>query len=361
LRTRPATLSAIGIFLCIAGLCVTAFLAGKDKALFFVLPLETGSPRFGVQVIEDFSEKEFLLTYEIPGSERINLSHAEYPVTVIATNSNYPGILGLNMPEGAFFSKQAWRGKQKHAVLNETAAFAFFGSANIAGSRFRLRNDTWLITGVISDGDVDKARIYIPSSSRGGEADALALAGIDETYARNSLKALGIQEGNFSFINMAVLCRLLWERAEAIVLLFLAFLFLSLLKPLTGGLRFALAALKKDLARLYPGELLQKQGKSFYRAALFVLGLVLFPTLALLLFLRLASVCLPWQDIPSMENLNREFFSFPLSRIRVLERVSSFFFGFSLAFLAIFFYTIWRGKKHGNADRQEQATDTRSR
>ena len=360
MRTRPETLSAIGLFLCLSGLCVTAFLAGKDKALFFVIPSETDSPRFDVQAIEDFSEKEFLLTYEIPGSERINLSHAEYPVTVIATNSNYPGILGQNMPEGAFFSKQAWRGKQRHAVLNETAAFAIFGSANIVGSRFRIRNDTWLVTGVISDGDEDKARIYIPSSIRGGEADALALTGMDEAYARNSLKTLGIQEGNFSFINMAALCGLLWERAEIIVLLFFAFLFLGLLEPLIGGFRKARSALKKDLTRLYPGELLQKHGKSFHKMVCFVLGLVLSPTLALLLFLRLASICLPWQDIPSLANLNPEFFPLRLPGIRILELVSRFFFGFSLAFLVIFFYNVWRGKNHGSAVRSKQTTDTRS-
>jgi hypothetical protein len=351
LRIKPATLSAIGLFLCLTGLCVTAFLAGKDKALFFVLPSETGSHRLDVQAIEDVSEKEFLLTYEIPGSERVSLTYTEYPVTVIATNSSYPGILELNMPEGAFFSKQAWRGKQRHAVLNETAAFAIFGSANIIGSRFRIRNDTWLVTGVISDGDEDKARIYIPSSVRDGEAVALALAGMDEAYARNSLKALGIQEGSFSFINMAALCGLLWERAEAIALLFFAFLFLSLLKPLIRGFRKAHSALKKELTRLYPGELMQKRGKSFYRVAFFVLSLVLFPALALLLFLRLASVCLPWQDIPSLANLNPEFFPLRLSRIRALELVSRFFFGFSLAFLAIFFYNTWRGKNHGSADR----------
>jgi hypothetical protein len=314
-----------------------------------VLPTETGTHRFDVQEIEDFSEKEFLLTYEIPGAERVSLSYAEYPVTVIATNSSYPGILGLNMLEGAFFPKQAWKGKQRYAVLNETAAFTIFGSANISGSRFRIRNDTWLVTGVISDGDEDKARIYIPSSSMGGEADALALTGVDETYAKNSLKTLGIQEGNFSFLNMASQCRLLWERAEAIALLFFAFLFLSLLKPLIGGLSIARSTLKKDLDRLYLGELLQKRGKSFHKVAFFALGLVLLPTLALLLFLRLASVCLPWQDIPSPTNLNPEFFPLLLSRIRILELVSRFLFGFSLAFLVIFIYNTWRGKKYGSA------------
>ena len=335
---------AVCLILCFAAMVIPAFLAGRDKDLFFVLPSQIGSPRFDVKEIEGFSEKDFLLSYEIPGSESVSLSHAEYPVTVIATNSSYPRILGFNMLEGAFFSKQAWTGKQRHAVLNETAAFTLFGSSNIVGSRFRIRNDTWLVTGVIRDGDNDKERIYIPSSVRGGEVtngvgvSALVLTGgMDEAYVRNSLKTLRAQEGNFDFINMETQCRLLWERAESILLLFFALLFLSLLLPLIGGFRKALAAMKKDLTRLYPGELLQKRRKSFFRTLLFVLGLVLLPTLALFLFLRLASVCLPWQDIPSLANLNQDFFFLQLSRIRGFELVSRFFFGFSLAFLAGFF------------------------
>jgi hypothetical protein len=338
LRVKLASLPAICVFLCLAGLCISAFLAGEDRNLFFVIPIETGSPRFDVQAIEEFSENEFLLSYEIPGAERVSLAYAEYPVTVIATNSSYPGILGLNMLEGAFFSKQAWTGKQRHAVLNETAAFTIFGSGGIVGSRFRMRNDTWLVTGVIRDGDEDKARIYIPSLVRGGEAGALAvMRGMDETYVRNKLKTLGIQEGNYSFINLGTQCRLLWERAEVTALLFFVFFFLGILKHLIAGFAEAGTALKRDLSQFYPAELLRKNRRAVTKLASFTLGMVLFPAIALLLCLRLASVCLPWQDIPSLTNLNRDFFFLQLSRIRILELISRFFFGFSLAFILIFF------------------------
>jgi len=337
LKAELKAFVAICIILCLAALCIPAFLAEKDKNLFFVLPSEIGTPRFDVQAIEDFSEKEFLLTYEIPGPERVSLSHTNHPVTLIATNAAWPQVLRLTMLEGAFFSKQAWTGKQRHAVLNETAAFNIFGSSKIVGNRFRIRNDTWLVTGVISDGDEDRARIYIPSSVRGGEAGALALAGMDEAYVKNSLKTLGIQEANFRFINMETQCRFLWERAEVILLLFFALLFLSLLKPLIEKFRKARANLEKDLALLYPGELLLKSGKSMLKAGFLALGMALFPALALVLFLRLASVCLPWQDIPSLANLGQEFFSLQLARIRDFELISRFFFGLSLAFLVIFF------------------------
>jgi len=340
LRANLTAFIVTGILLCLVALVVSAFLAGKDRNLLFVLPSEISSRRFDVEAIEEFAEKEFPLSYEIPGSERVSLTHAEYQVIVIATNSSYPYVLAFSMMEGAFFSKQAWTGKQRHAVLNEKAAFTVFGSCNITGSRFRMRNETWLVTGVISDGDEDKERVYIPSSVRGGEAGALALAGGDEAYMRDRLKTLGIQDGGFDYINLGTQYRQLWERAEIILLLFLAIFFLSLLKPLIGGFSEARSSLKENLSRLYPGEILKKNMKAFHKASFFTMSLIAIPVLALFLFLHIASVCLPWQDIPSLANLNREFFFLQLSRIHGLEMISRFFFGFSLAFLAGFFLRV---------------------
>ena len=332
------------LFLCLAGLGILAYLAQRDaqgdSRLFFILPAETGSPRFDVEKIEEFSEKEFLLTYQILGSERVSLSHAEYSVTLVATNSSYAQIMGLPMLEGSFFSKQAWTGKLRHAVLNEKAAFTIFGSNKIAGNRFRIRNDTWIVTGVISDGNEDRSRVYIPSSTRNGEADALALTnsgGLDEAYIKNSVKTLGIRDGDFHYIDMGTQYCLLWNRVEVIPLLFFGFLLLSLLRPLVLRFREAWFNLKKDLNRHYAVEILKKKSKSVLRLTFFALTLLLFPGLTLFLFLRLASVCLPWQDIPSLASLNLDLFYPHLVRIRNFELISRGFFGISLIFLALFF------------------------
>jgi hypothetical protein len=340
LKIKLSLIFAICLVLCLAGLGTVAFLARKDRNLMLMLPAEISSPRFDVQKIEEFSEDEFLLTYEIPSSERISLSHADYQVTCVATSSAYPQIMGFTMVEGSFFSKQAWAGEQRHAVLNEKAAFTIFGSSRIVGNRFRIRNDTWLVTGVINDEDEDRAKVYIPSSVRAGEAEALALISsenLDEAYVKNTIKTLGIRDSDFNFINFGTQYGLLWDRVEVILLLFFSFFFMSLLGPLIMGFIEALTTMKNDLTRLYVEDILKKNQKTVFRLGLLGLSTIVFPGLALFLFLRLASVCLPWQDIPSLADLNKNLFFVQLARISKLEMISRFFFGFAFAFLGAFF------------------------
>jgi hypothetical protein len=342
LKTRVSLITGIGLVLCLAGLCIVAFQGATPLKghLFFILPTEIGSPSFDVGRIEEFSEKEFLLTYEILSPEKISLS-SQYPVTLVATNSTYPQILGLTMTEGSFFSKQAWTGKQRHGVLNEKAAFTIFGSSKIVGNRFRIRNDIWIVTGVINDGDEENSRVYIPSSIQGGEADALALTssgGLDEAYVINSIKTLGLRDTHFSYINFQTFYRLFRDRAGIIPLLFISFLLLSLLRPLARKFREAWLATKNDLTRYYLREFLRKNPKSSLLLVFFTLSLFFFPILALFLFLHIASVCLPWQDIPSLASLylgslNPDLLYPHLVRIRNLELISRGFFGLSLVFL----------------------------
>ena len=340
MRIKLLLVSGICLILFLAGLAILAFLAQRDRDLFFILPVDSLSPRLNIEKIEDFSEKEFLLTYEILSFERVSLPHAEYPVTLVATNSRYAQILGLQMQQGSFFPRQAWTGRQKQAVLNEKAAFTIFGSNNIVGNRFRIRNETWIICGIISDGDEDRSRIYIPSSIRGGEAVSLALTstrGLDEAYTINSIKNLGIREGDFIFFNMGTQYRLLLERTTRIPLLFLSFFFLNLLIPLAKSFKEAFISLKYDLNRFYWRDVFKKRRKSVLEFVCFSLSLLLFPALALYITLHLLSVFLLWQDIPSLTGLNFDFFSLHLERIKNFENISRIFFSLSLAFLGLFF------------------------
>jgi hypothetical protein len=251
--------------------------------------------------------------------------------------------MDLSMLEGSFFTKQAWTSEQRHAVLNEEAAFSIFGSSQIVNNRFRIRNDTWLVTGVIRDGEDDKARIYVPSSVRGGEANALALVTsdkLDEAYIKNSLKTLGIQENSFDFIDFSVRVRLFLERTLAIPLIFGIFLSFTLLKPLIITLIKALAALKKDLDQFYPAEILKKRQKAVARCILPGFGLVFFPILAIFLLINLISIWLPWQDIPSLAGLNKALFYPYIGWLADLETISLYLFIISLAVWGMFFIGI---------------------
>jgi len=334
--TRIFVVTCFILTLCLGGLCVPAYLANWSGDILLVLPIKKDSFKIDINKIEDFIGKEFLLTYEIPGSDRVSLSNGEYPVTLIGTNSCYYRVLGLQMIAGSFFSARDWEGKQRQAVLNEKAAFDIFGSSRIVGNRFKIRNEIWLVAGVINDGDDDRCRVYVPSSVRGGGADALMAltapsGGIDEAYVKNSLKALGIQEAAYSFFNFGTIANLLWERVAVILLLLFALLFLSLLRPLTLKFRAAFAVFKGELERRYPVQLLKENRKAILKPALYAMGLVVFPVLVLFLFLRIASICLPWQDIPSLALIKRELFYPHLERLCDYEFASRVLFFVSLA------------------------------
>ena len=330
--------TGIVFIFCLGGLCVPAYLAKRAGGLLLILPIEINSPRIDVNRIEDFIEDEFLLTYEIPGFDRVSISNGEYPVTMIGTNSCYSRILCLPMIEGFFFSARDWEGKQRQAVFNEKAAFDIFGSSRVVGNRFKIRNAIWLVAGVIDDGDEDHCRVYVPSSVRGGGADALLAltapsGGVDETYVKNGLKALGIQEAAYNFFYFGTIANLLWERVAVILLLFFALLFLSLLRPLAHKFKTEFIVFKEELERRYPGQILSEDRKIILKPALYALGLVILPVLALFLFLRLASICLPWQDIPSLALINRDLFYPHLERLCDCELASSLLFFVSLAVL----------------------------
>jgi hypothetical protein len=248
--------------------------------------------------------------------------------------------MGLPMLEGSFFSKQAWNGKIRHAVLNENAAFTIFGSNQVVNNRFRIRNDTWIVTGVIHDGDDDIARIYVPSSVRGGEAAALAMISssrLDEAYIKNSLKTLGIWEDGFDFINFGTFRNLFWERTWTIPVLFLIFFLFSLLMPLISALKDAITTLKTELGQHYLTEMLKKQQKTLFKFGFLVLGLACIPVLAIFLLINRVSIWLPWQDIPSLAGLDRALFYPHLDRLVSLEMVSFSLFLLSLAIMGVFF------------------------
>lgn len=340
---------AIGILLILSwgGLWIPAFLAQRGALgnLLLINPAEPGTPGLDIFKIEEFSEDEFLVSYEIPGSGKISLPHADFQVLLIGTTSSYAQIMGLEIMEGSFFSKQAWDGKLKAAVLNETAAFTIFGNTRIMGNRLKIQNETWLVTGVIRDRDDDHCRLYVPSSIRVANA-AILLAlidtanGYDEAFLKKGLKKLGIQEGIYDFYNLGRQIRLFWERVWIIPLLFISFFLVSLIKPVFLEFLNALAVLKMELDHDYLAEILKRRRKIVLKPIIMVFLLVLFPSLALYSLIRTASICLPWQDIPSLAGLSRDLFYPCILELKNYEFASVFVFIFTLILLAADFFMI---------------------
>jgi hypothetical protein len=158
-------------------------------------------------------------------------------------------------------------------------------------------------------------------------------AGIDEAYVKSSLKTLGIQERVYNFFNFGTITDLLWERAAVIPFLFFALFFLSLIRPLALKFMAAFAVLREELKRHYPEQIFGENRKIILKPVLYAIGLALFPVSSLFLFLRLASICLPWQDIPSLALLNRELFYPHLRQLCDYELASCLLFFISLAVL----------------------------
>ena len=345
MKTRTPALAGICLILCIAGLLAIYFLTVSNKYIFLVIPNDLASPKISMDKIDEFCENDFPVTYEIQDSRKVSLMQREFQADVIGTTSAYPQILGYVMTQGSFFSGQAWTGKLRQAVLNEKAAFTIFGSYNIDGSRFRMQNDTWLVTGVINDKDEDHSRIYVPSSVDGTVAPAaFAISKLwgkngeyGEAYIKNSLKNLGIRDAGFTFHDLGRMCGLFLERIRVILLLFLSFLLLSLLRPLIIGFKSSFSAFKADLEKFYPGEILQKHKKTLLMTVLTALGSILSPVLAILLLIRLAAICLPWQDIPSIDIPDRGSFYLLLGRMQIMNMVSFGIFIVSIAVLCVFF------------------------
>ena len=336
---KPAVLCAAAALLSIFSLFIIAFLAEAEsiKDILLITPSRIGAAGINVNIIEEFTETDFLMTYEIKSSDRISLDYADFPVTIIATNSSYQRIKKYSVIEGSFFSKQAWTGKQKHAVLNKTAAYAIFGSANITGNFFKIRNESWLITGVIDDRDDDTSRIYIPSSFTGGNADNFlallsASTGYDETFIINSLKKLGIHGTSYDFINLDTQRNYLYERARVIVLFLFSFILIIFMLIMINKFRRAFNELKTELNNHYIAQVFKLKKKILFKPVLPGFLFILSPILVLMMLLRAVSIILPWQDITSLKGKREIFFPY-IDILYNYETISFFMFIFSLILL----------------------------
>ena len=328
----------------LATLFIIAFLAkneGKENILV-VSPSKFSSPGINTGKIEEFMENNFLLTYELHSSEKISLAYADFPVKITAVNSCYPQLTGTSIIEGAFFSKQVWSEKLRHAVLNETAAFTIFGSTRITGNRFKINADTWLVTGVISDANDDSV-IYIPSSiyniSNSEAYEFLVLMspslGFDETYIKNSLKTLGIHDNYFNYYNLGSQLNLLFERPLIILLIFLALFLLFLFAFFIEKFKMSINALKIELDRKYAHELFSQNRKTVFKSAIVTLHLICCPSLALFFLIRAVTIILPWQDIPSLYECMKIFYPH-IEKLYNFELASRIIFLFSLILLSAF-------------------------
>jgi hypothetical protein len=318
----------------------------KDyRNLLLVEPLALASPQININKIEQFCKNEFLITYEISRAAKAAQARAgspgEYPVILTGTNSAWLSIMGFPLLDGSFFSEQAWEGKLRRAALNKEAARTIFGSVKAAGNRLHINRETWIVTGVVDDGDRKHCRIYAPSSIGGGTADALmalldSAGRINEGYAKNSLKSLGVQAKDFTFYNLENVSRLPVGRALTAFGILVIALLSSAVPPLWKKIRALCRDLRGELKNHYLRELPSLRLNELFRLAALIFVLAAAGAAMLILALNLAALCLPWQDLPDIADLNPVSFSSKLAALKSAVPPSRILFWAALGFTGIF-------------------------
>jgi hypothetical protein len=297
------TLFSIAVIL----LFIMALLAGRGHyhRLLLAKPLRSYAPALiSLDAIEQFCEDEFLLTYEQRRLSSASTAYQQCQVTLVGTNSYYPALLGYQLLSGSFFTKQAWDTKSRHAVLNETAAFTLFGSNKIVGKTIKLDGETWLVSGVLRDNDENNL-IYIPSINNAQSASVSALIallaperGISETYAKNTLKALGVQEAMYMFVNMENMVNLYWEWLFAALKLALCVLFGVFTPAILHRIKVTALVFMDTLKQQYLKDSIAMRRKELLRIIAMTSFLLASLAFCLTLLSQVLAECLYWHSFP---------------------------------------------------------------
>jgi hypothetical protein len=205
------------------------------------------------------------------------------------------------MLRGSFFTAAAEKGKNKETVLNSAAAFRLFGSDTIAGRTLTIGGASWLVTGVIEDGEEDTPQVYIPTAVGGeGPRSLLILldGGLDAAHVKNILMPLGVNETSHRFFDLSARVRLYGERFTLALQVFVCALFCIFARRQIAFLKALVPAFKTRLKQAYIGELIRRirreQAGKLFRFALAVLGLAGGAAFCFSLLPQMLAVCLGW-------------------------------------------------------------------
>jgi hypothetical protein len=309
LNSKTFTFFGAGALVLLAALYFPVLFLRQNplRNLLLVSPAEDSSYVFDLQKLGRIAEDEFLLTYEIRQQLAVRTAYGEYPVTLIGTNSLYPALSSYPMLRGSFFTGTAEKGKNREAVLNETAAFRLFGGDNIAGRILTIEGAPWLVTGIMDDGE-EAPRVYVPAAVKGeGPRALLALlngaGGVDPVYVKNALMPLGIHETSHLFFDLSGVLRLCEERFALALRFFICALFCIIARRQSVFLKALVLRFKARLKQEYIGELIRKgrwkKTGTVLRFSLSVLGLSGGALFCLTLLLQNLRICLGWRDMPS--------------------------------------------------------------
>jgi hypothetical protein len=268
-------------------------------------------------------------------------------VSLIGTNSYYPQIVGCRLTSGGFFSAAAWKAGNREAVLNIAAAFKLFGSDDVVGQLLKINQDTWLIAGVLDDGDDEALRVYVPSSVTGGSADSLMalLDGrqVNAEYAKNGLKQLGVFDGAYTIVDLAAVSAAFGQRLMVGIYSILILILALLLRYFAGRLISRLPYYQAQFQSLYLRELLSANRGDLGKLALTTFALIGGIAALMALALQILKISLGWPGLlPAGHNWAMGSFAVKLAWIHDWHYPGVILFAALLVVLVALFVAVWR-------------------
>lgn len=303
MKAKARGILLVGSVMLLAAMFALAYLSEQAgcQNLLMITTRGAGLGGESLEKVEELCEDEFLLTYEIPQNVTVKAVNSSRPATLMGTNSAYLDVMGYRLLDGGFFTKSSWDSKARHAVLNETAAFAVFGSSNISGSTMQMNGEAWIVAGVIQDNDTENSNIYAPSSVTGGQTRALMALmgqknGINKAYIINKLKDIGIRETDSEFIDLSQAANAFTERFW--VSLKTAWCVAVILLAKKGVLFIAkqLSSYKNNLRRVYLRELVAEHRAGLVKTSVAALLLLAGFGTALYFMRQILETCLEWRE-----------------------------------------------------------------
>lgn len=253
-RVRLLLLAIAGLLFLIAALLLRPGTAQYENRL---LLLSKEAPAITVQALEDEARPTAgLLTYETQEGAQLQTRYKRVSVELIGTNHAYAAATGYRMRSGGFLTETAQREGLKHIVLNEAAAQQLFGSHNIVGERAELKEEVYLVVGVISDGE-KAARAYTILEGSAAPGSLLYAYGGGEALARSALKELGLSTEAYHYVSLSAIQDKIGANARALTYAAFLCMLICVLRVLGMQLRSAYNALKSALGEHYPTEVLR--------------------------------------------------------------------------------------------------------
>lgn len=130
----------------------------------FALSFMNESTAFSNEDIEYLTRENYYFTFTARLESDVATEITASQVEVIGTNASFASINKLNVISGSFFNDIHGNKPGNVAVLNNAAAWHFFGNTNCAGNSISINKKQYQVIGVFESSSLheDAKQIYVP-------------------------------------------------------------------------------------------------------------------------------------------------------------------------------------------------------